>query len=120
MGKSIEKAIKKVFGIASPSKVFAEVGNFLALGLGVGFEDGMEGVKDDMVGQMDGLTASMTADVTANGIGGAATVGDTTTINGAPISINVYAAEGQDANSLAEIIAEKLEDMTVRKGAVYA
>lgn len=120
MGKSIEKAIKKVFGIASPSKVFAEVGNFLALGLGVGFEDGMEGVQDDMVGQMDGLTASMTADVTANGIGGAATVGDTTTINGAPISINVYAAEGQDANSLAEIIAEKLEDMTARKGAVYA
>ena len=120
MGKDIEKAIKKVFGIASPSKVFAEIGDYLAQGLGVGFEDGMGDVNADMVGQMEDLTASMTAEVNANGIGGAATVGDSTTINGAPISINVYGAEGQDVNSLAEVIAEKLEDMTARKGAVYA
>ena len=120
MGKEIEKAIKKVFGIASPSKVFAEIGDYLAQGLGVGFEDGMQDVNADMIGQMDDLTASMTADVSANAIGGSAQIGDTTTINGAPISINVYGAEGQDVNSLAEVIAEKLEDMTARKGAVYA
>lgn len=120
MGKEIEKAIKKVFGIASPSKVFAEIGDYLAQGLGVGFEDGMDGVNADMVGQMEDLTGSMTAEVTANGIGGSAALGDTTTINGGAISINVYGAEGQDVNSLAEVIAEKLEDMTARKGAVYA
>ena len=120
MGKEIEKAIKKVFGIASPSKVFAEIGDYLAQGLGLGFEDGMKDVNNDMIGQMDDLTGSMTAEVTANGVGGSAQIGDTTTINGAPISINVYGAEGQDVNSLAEVIAEKLEDMTARKGAVYA
>lgn len=120
MGKSIEKAIKKVFGIASPSKVFAEIGDYLAQGLGVGFEDGMGGVEDDMIGQMEGLTGSMNAEVSAYGTSGAAMVGDTTNITGGAISINVYGAEGQDVNSLADVIAEKLEDMTNRKGAVYA
>lgn len=40
--------------------------------------------------------------------------------NNQPITINVYGAEGQNVNDLAEKIAEKLEDMTKRKGAVYA
>ena len=119
MGKSIEKAIKKVFGIASPSKVFAEIGDYLAQGLGVGFEDGMGGVEDDMVGQMEDLTGSMSAEVNAYGVGSSASVGDSTTYNGGAISINVYGAEGQDVNSLADVIAEKLEDMTRRKEAVY-
>lgn len=121
MGKSIEKAIKKVFGIASPSKVFAEIGDYLAQGLGVGFEDGMGGVEDDMIGQMEGLTGSMNAEVSAYGAGGAATVGDSTTINNnRPITMNIYGAEGQDIGALADIIAEKLGDTTVRKEKVYA
>lgn len=37
-----------------------------------------------------------------------------------PITINVYGAEGQNINDLAEVIAIKLEDMTRRKGEVYA
>lgn len=119
MGKQIEKAIKKVFGIASPSKVFAEIGDFLAQGLGVGFEDGMTGVEADMVGQMDDLTGSMTAEVSAYGVSDAATV-DNTTINRGPVTMNIYGAEGQDVNTLADVIAEKLENMTTEKGAVYA
>ena len=119
MGKQIEKAIKKVFGIASPSKVFAEIGDYLAQGLGVGFEDGMQDVNADMVGQMEDLTGSMSAEVNAYGVGSSASVGDSTTYNGGAISINVYGAEGQDVNSLADVIAEKLEDMTRRKEAVY-
>lgn len=119
MGKAIEKAIKKVFGIASPSKVFAEIGDYLAQGLGVGFEDGMQDVNADMVGQMEDLTGSMSAEVNAYGVGSSASVGDSTTYNGGAISINVYGAEGQDVNSLADVIAEKLEDMTRRKEAVY-
>lgn len=119
MGKEIEKAIKKVFGIASPSKVFAEIGDYLAQGLGVGFEDGMQDVNADMVGQMEDLTGSMSAEFNAYGVGSSASVGDSTTYNGGAISINVYGAEGQDVNSLADVIAEKLEDMTRRKEAVY-
>lgn len=119
MGKEIEKAIKKVFGIASPSKVFAEIGDYLAQGLGVGFEDGMDDVNADMVGQMESLTGSMTAEVNAYGAGGAATVGETTNYNGGAITMNIYGAEGQDVNSLADAIADKLGEMTRRKEVVY-
>lgn len=40
--------------------------------------------------------------------------------NGSPIVINVYGAEGQNVNDLAEAVAYKLEDLTKRKGMVYA
>ena len=45
---------------------------------------------------------------------------DAVGINGQPITINVYGAEGQNVNDLAEVIADKLEEMTNRKGAAYA
>ena len=41
-------------------------------------------------------------------------------VGGKSVVINVYGAEGQDVNALAEVIAEKLENLTRRKGAVYA
>ena len=119
MGSQITNAIKKVFGIASPSKVFAEIGDYLAQGLGVGFDDGMDNVKADMVDSMDGLTGSMTAEVSAYGAQGAAMLGNSSTYNGGAITINVYGAEGQDVNSLADAIAYKLEEMTTRRAAVY-
>lgn len=41
-------------------------------------------------------------------------------VGGRSVTINVYGAEGQDVNALAEVIAEKLENLTRRKGAIYA
>ena len=41
-------------------------------------------------------------------------------VGGQNITINVYGAEGQNVNDLAEVIAVKLENMTRRRGAVYA
>ena len=119
MGSQITSAIKSVFGIASPSKVFAEVGDFLAQGLGVGFESGMDDVESDMLDSMEGLTGNMTAEVSAYGAQGAAMLGNNSTYNGGAITINVYGAEGQDVNSLADVIAVRLEEMTTRKAAVY-
>lgn len=45
---------------------------------------------------------------------------DAVGLAGQPITINVYGAEGQNVNDLAEKIAEKLDAMTKRKGVVYA
>ena len=118
---SIVSTVKKAFGIASPSKVFAQIGGFLAEGLDVGFTDGMEDVKEDMLNATDGLTASMTADVTAYGAQASTLSGsEVNNFNGGSISINVYGAEGQNINDLAEVIAIKLDNMTRRKGSVYA
>lgn len=119
MGESITKAIKKVFGVASPSKVFAEIGGFLADGLAIGYEKEMNSVRNDMLNASDGLSANMTTSITANATG-ANLAGSTTNYNGGAVTINVYGAEGQNINDLAQQIAYKLETMTARKGAVYA
>ena len=120
LGKKAIKALKEELGIASPSKVFAEIGEFSAMGFGVGFADEMGNVEDDMAATMSGLTSSMTAEVNAYGTGGAASIGDTNNYNGGNVTMNIYGAEGQDVGELADVIAEKLGEMTTRKGAVYA
>lgn len=120
LGKKAIKALKETLGIASPSKEFEKIGYFSALGFGGGWSDEMDIIADDMVDGMTDLTGSMSAEVTAYGAGGAATIGDTTTYNGGAVTMNIYGAEGQDVNELADVIAEKLGDMTARKGAVYA
>jgi hypothetical protein len=44
----VVQSIKDFFGIASPSKLFAELGGFMADGLGIGFGKEMQGVARDM------------------------------------------------------------------------
>lgn len=119
IASKITSKVKDVFGVASPSKTFAEIGGFLAEGLGVGWSDEIGNVESDMLKSADGLTASMTGTVTAVGTSNASTVTGTTVNNGGN-TINVYAAEGQNVEELAQVIAIKLEQMTKRKGAVYA
>ena len=121
MGESITKAIKKVFGVASPSKVFAEVGSFLAQGLSVGYESEMKDVRKEMLSASNGLTAAMTTEITAHASSGSlADVSAGDTYNGGPITIIVNAAEGQSVNAIADAVIDKLTSKTTRKGRVYA
>lgn len=119
MGTTIINKVKGIFGVHSPSTVFAGIGEFLSEGLGLGFENKMKYVQADMLATADDLTASMSSEITAQTISPDA-YGNTTTYNGGSIYINVYGAEGQSEQTLAEKIAEQLEAMTRRKGAVYA
>lgn len=67
-GNGIVKKFKSVFGISSPSKVFRdEIGKFLAEGVGVGFEDELDGVYNDMQKAIDFNTDKMSANVQTNG-----------------------------------------------------
>lgn len=119
LGESVTKAIKKVFGIHSPSKVWREqVGANLAKGLSLGFTDEMEDARGEMLDSMNGLTAS--ASISAYASGEPLGAGTTNTYNGGAVTINVYGAEGQSVNALADAIAVKLQDMTSRRSAVYA
>ena len=120
MGSSITSAIKKVFGIHSPSKVWRQqIGQNLGLSIGLGFSDVMNDVKDDMAEEMNGLTGNMTAEVTSN-TGSMMSGATTTNYNGGPININVYGAEGQSVDAIAEAVAYKLEDITRRTREVFA
>ena len=48
-GSSVLDGIRDFFGINSPSRLFEdEVGQYLAQGIGVGFEDEMRSVSEDM------------------------------------------------------------------------
>ena len=48
LGQGIINRVKSLFGIHSPSRVFAEIGENLAAGLGVGWEDEIGNVKNDI------------------------------------------------------------------------
>ena len=112
-------AAKDKLKIKSPSRVFMELGGYTAEGFGIGFDNTMADVEKDMADTFGGLTGNMSAEISANGTDSAAMVGTSNTVNGGNISINVYGAEGQDVNALAEVIAYKLEDLTKRRSAVY-
>lgn len=65
---SIVGKFKSVFGIHSPSRVFKdEIGKYLAQGVGVGFEDEIDSVYDDMQRTVDLETGKMSANVQASG-----------------------------------------------------
>lgn len=69
-GDSVLQGLRDFFGIASPSKVFAEMGGYMAQGLGLGFEDEMAAVTEQM---RDAVPTSF--DVTAGDVSSVGTIG---------------------------------------------
>lgn len=58
--------IKNALGIHSPSRVFRdEVGKYLGLGLGIGFEDSLDGVYRDMKRAVDKQNAKLNSNLTS-------------------------------------------------------
>lgn len=52
-GETVMSTIKGIFGIHSPSKAFAEVGKYMAEGLGVGWDKEIGDITDDMKDSLD-------------------------------------------------------------------
>lgn len=118
VGKKLVSGIKGVLGIHSPSKVFEQLGQYTAEGFQIGYSDAMSDFEADAMTNMNALTSNMSATVSANVSGSEYGAGNT--YNGGAVTINVYGAQGQSVNELAEVIAVKLQTLTERKGAVYA
>ena len=60
--------LKKLFGIKSPSRLMRdEIGIYMAEGIGVGFEEGLGSVYDDMQRAIDFETEKMSANVQTSG-----------------------------------------------------
>lgn len=97
--------LKRIFGISSPSKVMRDqVGIWLAKGIGVGFEDGLEDVTKDMAATLP--TMSMT-------LGTSALAGPAYHYGGVTIQIM-----GREHD--AEQLAVELQAALVRRTAVWA
>lgn len=65
----LPKWVKEKLGIASPSKVFKEIGKFSADGLGIGFTDEMKKVKNSIVNAVDMDGLGIDSNVSLNGSG---------------------------------------------------
>ena len=100
--------IKGFLGIHSPSKVFAdEIGKFIPPGITLGVEQAMPRAMREMGEE---LSALATLPLPSGG----------TTTNMGGVVINVYGAEGQDVNALADVVMYRLQSAVERKEAVFS
>lgn len=63
----IVNSVKRILGIASPSKVFASIGGYMAEGLGEGWEDEYSNIKKQIEGDMN--FGAATVDFASSGAG---------------------------------------------------
>ena len=99
--------VKGLFGIHSPSKVFAnEIGKFIPPGITLGVEQAMPRAMRDMGEELSALSALP--------------MGGGTTTNMGGVVLNVYGAEGQDVNALADVVMYRLQHAVERREAVFA
>ena len=100
--------VKGLFGIHSPSKVFAnEIGKFIPPGITLGVEQAMPKAMRDMGAELSALSTLPLP-------GG----GTTTNLGG--VNIVVYGAQGQDVSELADIVMARMQSAVERREAVFA
>lgn len=93
--RSIPNAFKKILGIASPSKVFKELGKWIPEGLAIGIEDNMGVVRDASDAMADATTfVPEEQEFSISGTGN----------GGYGVEINVYATPQQDERQIAEMV----------------
>ncbi len=111
--------VKGLLQIASPSKVFAEIGGYMAEGLAVGWNDEFDAVKGKIEGDMNFETASVGVSVAdrqiqaLNGLTGAVLAGGT---SGGTYQIIVRVGE----NDLAEVLFDPLRGVIAQRGESFA
>ena len=111
--------IKGLFGISSPSKLMRdEVGKFMAEGIGVGFTKEMKSVEAEMA---DSIPTSFSTSVGISGQSGQIYSPETSSVaNYARYTFNIYGAEGQDVNELADAVIDRMQHLTEQEEDVYA
>nr|DAO36881.1 MAG TPA: hypothetical protein [Caudoviricetes sp.] len=106
------KGVKKALGIASPSKVFAEIGKFTAEGYTIGLEKTM---AKDMRSIQSAFELS--ADVAAAAAAPQPVTYATTEYGG--FTINVNAAPGQSEEAIADAVSARIQQQINRREAVW-
>jgi phage-related protein len=110
VAKSALESAKKALGIHSPSRVMAkEVGQYIPEGIAMGIDNGLGSITDAMNSATEATTKSFAPSFGTSG---------STNVGG--ITMNIYGAEGQDINALANIIETRLSNSINRREAVYA
>ena len=110
-GKAILNGIKSFFGIKSPSRLMRdEVGKYVAEGIGVGFEDELGSVYDDMQKAIDLETEKMSASVQTGNV-------YNKVMNTTPVQVNGTYTSRLEVNG--EVLAEVVNDVNDKKDLQY-
>lgn len=108
---SIVNKFKSVFGINSPSRLFRdEIGKQLSAGIGVGFEDELSSVYDDMQKAIDLETEKMSANVQTGSV-------YNNVMNTIPVQVNGTYTSRLEVNG--EVLAEVVNDVNDKKDLQY-
>ena len=126
VAESALNAAKGWLGISSPSKVMRdEVGKWIPAGIAEGIENNVTPINR----AAQDIQSSLTSNIGLlsypysyyssynNSVGGGSVTNTTTNLGG--LSVNVYGAQGQDVNQLADIVMDKIESAYQSKGAVF-
>lgn len=117
---SLVSDIKNLFGIHSPSTVFASIGGYMAEGLGEGWDDKINDVRDEINDSLDFDDPSISINASVNKIGSEAygisgmSYGQNS-IGNSTINIVINGAQYSDEDALAEAISYKLQEMMERR-----
>ena len=110
-GKAILDGIKSFFGIKSPSRLMRdEVGKYVAEGIGVGFEDELGNVYDDMQKAIDLETEKMNASIQTGNV-------YNKVMNTTPVQVNGTYTSRLEVNG--EVLAEVVNDVNDKKDLQY-
>ncbi len=102
-------AAKKALGIASPSKVFAEIG----MNTGAGMAKGVDKSADDVQGSMESMVAAPDAGAGGAGAGGSGS-------SGGPVFHIVVNSSGGDGDSIAAKVRAVISDLLTQAGGAHA
>lgn len=108
MAKNGITAFKNYLGIKSPSRLMMQMGGHITSGLGMGIEGG-RGWPVRAMGRMAGAVAGAGALSLSPVMARAPAAGGAAMAAPAPVTINIYQQPGEDAQSLAERVAQLVE-----------
>lgn len=108
--------VESILGIASPSKVFARIGGYMAEGLGQGFDREMLGVRKDIEEQMSFGTTSFSVSGMAKSSVGVVNGLLANNQSGTPMQINLVL----DGQTIARAIFDPLRGEIVQRGVSLA
>lgn len=110
-GDAVLQGLKDFFGIHSPSTLMRdEVGKYIAQGVGVGFEDELSSVYDDMQKAVDLETEKMSANVQTGNV-------YNKVMNTTPVQVNGTYTSRLEVNG--EVLAEVVNDVNDKKDLQY-
>lgn len=115
--RDVAQTVKDILGFSEPEE--GPLSNFHTFAPDMmdlfikGVKDNTKKLQDQVMDSFNFGDAIINANIEAQGSAGNA-------VNGSPVTINVYGAEGQNVNELADAVQDRILHMMGRTGAVYA